>query len=790
MTGSTRKSQGKSLSGMVKRAGYRSVTLGGAAVLVAGCSFGGLNSLDMPGTKGHGSGSYTITVELPDVATLPQNSPVMVDDVTVGSVSGIDAMQRPDGTFYAAVKVSLDGDVHLPSNATARVAQTSLLGSQHIELSPPATGPAEGRLTDGANIPEAHSGRYPTTEEVLSSLGVVVNKGNLGALQDITDEAYAAVAGRAGSFTDLVPKLAQLADSLAQQTDDIIAAAEGLNRFAGILASNKDSLGRALDTLPAALKVLNANRTNIVDAFAALGRLGVVAADVLAKTKVDFAADFKDLFPVIKALNDHSDAFIKDLEFLPTFPFHYKYLRQAVRGDYLNVFVTFDLTLRRLGESVLTTSSARSEHEAPQRGRQPTRHVDRCHGEPVRSGRRPVQNPARHRHPDGRTTLMLDRLSRIQLTIFALVTVLAVGAISLFYLHLPAKAGLGTYKVDANFVAGGGIYPNANVTYRGVTIGRVDSVGLTDDGVIANMRLNSNTPVPDNVTATVKSVSAVGEQYIDLVPPKDASRATLHNGASIGQDRTAVGQDIEGLLKQADQLVGSIDNSRLQDLLRETFKAFNGSGPELARMIQSSRLLVDEANANSGQTTQLIDQAGPFLDAQIRSGDNIKALADGLARFTTELNNADPQVRALLQTAPGAAGEVNTAFTGIRPNFPMLAANLANLGRIGVIYHKSIEQALVIFPALLAALDTVAGGVPTDEGGKLDFKVDLGDPPTATSASSRQPDPLARRRNTARSAHRHVLQDGAERPGCGPRRAQLSLPGIPRQARTHRPALP
>ena len=325
---------------------------------------------------------------------------------------------------------------------------------------------------------------------------------------------------------------------------------------------------------------------------------------------------------------------------------------------------------------------------------------------------------------------MLDRLSRIQLTIFALVTVLAVGAISLFYLHLPAKAGLGTYKVDANFVAGGGIYPNANVTYRGVTIGRVDSVGLTDDGVIANMRLNSNTPVPDNVTATVKSVSAVGEQYIDLVPPKDASRATLHNGASIGQDRTAVGQDIEGLLKQADQLVGSIDNSRLQDLLRETFKAVNGSGPELARMIQSSRLLVDEANANSGQTTQLIDQAGPFLDAQIRSGDNIKALADGLARFTTELNNADPQVRALLQTAPGAAGEVNTAFTGIRPNFPMLAANLANLGRIGVIYHKSIEQALVIFPALLAALDTVAGGVPTDEGGKLDFKVDLGDPPT------------------------------------------------------------
>ena len=324
---------------------------------------------------------------------------------------------------------------------------------------------------------------------------------------------------------------------------------------------------------------------------------------------------------------------------------------------------------------------------------------------------------------------MLDRLSRIQLVIFSIVTVLTVSAIAVFYLHLPAKVGIGSYNVTADFAAGGGIYQNANVTYRGVTIGRVESVGLSNDGVVTAMRLNSGTPVPDNVTATVKSVSAVGEQYIDLVPPADASGSMLRNGSNIGQDRTFIGQDIAGLLKQADALVNSVSNSRLQDLLREAFKAFNGSGPELSRLIQSSRLLVDEANSNYGQTTQLIDQAGPFLEAQVRSGDDIKSLADGLARFTTELNSADPQLRNVLSTAPGAADQVNTAFSGIRPSFPMLAANLANLGRIGVIYHKSIEQALVIFPALIAALITTAGGVPSDEGGKLDFKIDLGDPP-------------------------------------------------------------
>ena len=203
----------------------------------------------------------------------------MVDDVTVGSVSGIEAVQRADGTFYAAVQLSLDQNVKLPENATARVAQTSLLGSQHIELAAPvdASGGRSAQAT-ARKIPLDRTGRYPTTEEVLSSLGVVVNKGNLGALQDITDETYNAVAGRQGSFTDLVPRLAELTTSLDQQTNDIIAAAEGLNRFAGILARSKDSLGRTLDTLPAALEVLNKNRGNIVDAFGALQRFAGIAS--------------------------------------------------------------------------------------------------------------------------------------------------------------------------------------------------------------------------------------------------------------------------------------------------------------------------------------------------------------------------------------------------------------------------------------------------------------------------------------------------------------------------------
>jgi phospholipid/cholesterol/gamma-HCH transport system substrate-binding protein len=324
---------------------------------------------------------------------------------------------------------------------------------------------------------------------------------------------------------------------------------------------------------------------------------------------------------------------------------------------------------------------------------------------------------------------MLDRLTKVQLAIFGVVTVITVVIMAIFYLRLPAAMGIGTYHVTADFVAGGGLYKNANVTYRGVEVGRVESVGLNQHGVDAVMRLNSGTGVPSNVTATVKSVSAIGEQYIDLVPPDHPASTKLHNGSRIDRDSTRISVDIATLLHQSETLVNSVADTRLRELLHETFTAFNGTGPELARLIESARLLVDEANATYPQTSQLIDQVGPFLQAQIRSGDNIKSLSNGLARFTSEVRQADPQLRELLTVVPPATDEANAAFTGIRPSFPMLAANLANLGRVGVIYHKSIEHILVVLPALFAAIITAANGEPQDEGAKLDFKINIDPPP-------------------------------------------------------------
>ena len=238
---------------------------------------------------------------------------------------------------------------------------------------------------------------------------------------------------------------------------------------------------------------------------------------------------------------------------------------------------------------------------------------------------------------------MLDRLTRLQLSIFAIVTVICVGAISVFYLHVPAAVGIGSYNVTANFVAGGGLYENANVTYRGVTIGRVESVGLSNDGVVAHMRLNTDTPVPENVTATVKSVSAVGEQYIDLVPPDDAvERSMLRDGSNIGVDHTAIGQDIAGLLTQADD--AGQQHRRQPD-----------SGPA-ARNVQG----VQRIRAGAGAADPVVAAAGRRGQRQLRPDHP----ADRSGRPVPR--RADPQ-RRRHQVARRRAGAVHQRGRQRRP---------------------------------------------------------------------------------------------------------------------------
>ena len=314
-----------------------------------GCGWRGLNSLPLPGTQGTGSGSFLIQAQMPDVNNIEPNSRVRVADVTVGHVTKIERQG-----WHALLSMRLNGDVNLPANATAKIGTTSLLGSLHIELAPPTNEPPQGRLHDGSLIPLPHGGAYPSTEQTLAALSMVLNGGGLGQVQDITEAFSTAFRGREQDVRSLIAQLGEFTTHLNDQTGDIIAATDSLNRLVGKFAAQQPVLDRALATVPDALAVLNSERDNLVQAADQLGKFSALTVDTVNQTKDNLVKELKQVGPVLESLANAGPSLTRSLSLLATFPFPNETFENFQRGDYANLTAIVDLTLSRIDQGIFT----------------------------------------------------------------------------------------------------------------------------------------------------------------------------------------------------------------------------------------------------------------------------------------------------------------------------------------------------------------------------------------------------------------------------------------------------
>ncbi|EKF22565.1 hypothetical protein C731_3305 [Mycolicibacterium hassiacum DSM 44199] len=248
----------------------------------------------------------------------------------------------------------LNKDVELPANATAKLGQTSLLGSQHIELAPPTDEPPRGRLQEGSLISYEQSGAYPTTEQALAAIALLLNGGGFDNLQDITEALSTAFAGRENDLRSLIEQLDRAIGYLDEQKYDIIAASESLNNLVGQFAEQKPVVDKALRTIPEALEVLKDQRANVAEALAQLGRFSELAEQSVDQTKEALVQELKDLQSVLRELANSGPALTRALSFLPTFPFPKETLTNWMRGDYANLTLILDMTLSRIDAGFFT----------------------------------------------------------------------------------------------------------------------------------------------------------------------------------------------------------------------------------------------------------------------------------------------------------------------------------------------------------------------------------------------------------------------------------------------------
>lgn len=313
------------------------------AVTCSGCTFQGLNSLPLPGTVGRGSHAQIFHVEVANVGALEPNSPVMIGDVVVGTV---DALAVKD--WHADVRISVKPDVVVPANAAAAVGQTSLLGSMHLALDPPIGQAPRGHLQTGATIGLERSSTYPSTEQTLSSLAVLVNGGGLGQIGDIVREFNAAFNGRQSRIRDLLARLLDFVGTLDAQRGSILDSIGVLNRLAGTLANQSDVITAVLHKIPPAMDILIQQRPRIVAALDKFRVFSTTASGLVHDTGADLVANLTNLEPTLRALADVGPDLATVLAYAPTFPYTQNFIDRAIRGDYMNLFMTFDFTVPRL----------------------------------------------------------------------------------------------------------------------------------------------------------------------------------------------------------------------------------------------------------------------------------------------------------------------------------------------------------------------------------------------------------------------------------------------------------
>lgn len=326
----------------------------GLTFLLAGCStggFSGMYQLPLPGGAELGEHPYRVVAQFGDVLDLVPQAGVKVHDVAVGRV---DKIELAKDNRTAVVTMLVNGDVHLPANAAAELRQSSLLGEKFVELRAPDR--PDGTLRDGAVIPIDRTNRNPEIEEVLGALSLLLNGGGITQMSTIVKEVNAALDGNEPELRATLANIDNVVKVLDGEKNNITKAIDALGRLSGRLAAQTGDIKVALDRLGPGLTVVNEQRDALVTMLGALENLSTVAVDTVERSRDDLVNDLKLLAPTLNKLAEAGSDLPNSLQFLVTYPFT-DYFLNAVKGDYVNVDVKFDLDLSVLLENLENAST-------------------------------------------------------------------------------------------------------------------------------------------------------------------------------------------------------------------------------------------------------------------------------------------------------------------------------------------------------------------------------------------------------------------------------------------------
>ncbi|MEV5825703.1 MlaD family protein [Spirillospora sp. NPDC052242] len=327
--------------------------------------------------------------------------------------------------------------------------------------------------------------------------------------------------------------------------------------------------------------------------------------------------------------------------------------------------------------------------------------------------------------------MILKRGVKIQLIAFLLITIIGVTVVSVNYIGFGREMLGRQYTAYVDLTDSGGIFSNAEVTYRGVPVGRVGPIRLTDSGIKVELELERGERIPrEGLTAVVANRSAVGEQYIDLVPSgKNGPYLDEGDPYTIPKERTKLPVSTAELLQNVDALVTSVNTEDLGIVIDELNKAFTGTAEDLQQILDDTDRILDTADEAYPDTKKLLDNSLTVLDTQRSQGANIRGFARNLNELSTSIRNDDKALRRTIDAAPGAVSQTHQAINQLSPTLPVLLANLTTTGQIITQRQAGLRSLFILYPVTVAGLPTVMPGDGTQHMGLV---LNINSPPNCT----------------------------------------------------------
>lgn len=321
---------------------------------------------------------------------------------------------------------------------------------------------------------------------------------------------------------------------------------------------------------------------------------------------------------------------------------------------------------------------------------------------------------------------MITKTVRIQLAALLLVAIIGVGYTGFRYAGLDQLFGATTYPVTMQLPDSGGIFTGADVSYRGVSVGRVGPLKLTPQGVDVQLDIDNSAPeIPSDTRAEVRNLSAIGEQYVDL-QPLTADGPMMAAGTVIPVGRTTIPVHVEDMVVNLDDLVRTVPLDSLRTVVNELGDGFANTAQPLQQLLDTTGQFTQAATDALPQTTALIRDARPVLTTANDVAPQFKEFSSGLSQLTDQLKRSDPDIRRIIADGPKAGDQVSALLRESGPGLGESIANLRSTAELLEPRQAGLRQILTTYPGLTAVAPKV---VPGDGTAHLGLVVNVADPP-------------------------------------------------------------